>query len=334
MRLRPTLANHTARHPRQRCSALVACALLAVASPACAPVDESDIGDQPGSVESPLPVILIDRGAIRMEALVSGRITRAGSCLYLEHSPGQRALILWADEDVQVVTLDESDWLVNNYTSGMRIREGEMVRGGGGFYPRDANLLALTGVEVPTDCAGPAVQLYEIAKYDPAKPDGIPDPPLHPPSGPSTDDMLLSQAFDEHWDGQRWPRRTIKAIADPREAMFAYVLQDYAGREGDMHAYFCLRGANDDLRNRLTRRFGQLFSDSDCSWNDGGVILSRNGEKAMFIDARIDCSGNRGFCAGFGGATYGNLGAEHGAYRLRSKGDGWEIEKLGLSVVS
>lgn len=334
MRLQPTSANHTEKHPRQRRSALKTCMLVALASPACAPVDEPDIGEQTGSVEPALPVILKDRGSIRMEAIVSGRITRAGSCLYLEQSAGQHALILWADEDVQVATLDESDWLVNNYTSGLRIREGEMVRGSGGFYPRDADLLALTGDELPADCAGPAVQIYEIAKYDAVKPDGIPDPPPPPPSGPSTDNMLLSQAFDEHWDGRRWPKRTIEGVADPREAMFAYVLQDYEGREGDMHAHFCLRGANDDLRNRLTRRFGQLFSDADCSWNDGGVILSRNGEKAMFIDARIDCSGNRGFCAGFGGATYGNLGAEHGAYRLRSKGDGWEIEKLGLSVVS
>lgn len=334
MRLQPTLVIRTVRHTRQRRSALLACVLLSVASPACAPVDESDIGDQPGSVESPLPVILIDRGAIRMEALVSGRITRAGSCLYLEHSPGQRALILWADEDVQVVTLDESDWLVNNYTSGMRIREGEMVRGGGGFYPRDANLLALTGVELPTDCAGPAVQLYEIAKYDPAKPGGIPDPPPPPPPGPSTDDMLLSQAFDEHWDGQRLPKRMIRGIVDPREAMFAYVLQNYKGREGDMHAHFCLRGADENLLASLSRQFGRLFPSDACSWNGPGVVVTATGEKAMFIDARIDCSGNRGFCAGFGGATYGNLGAEHGAYRLRSKGDGWEIEKLGLSVVS
>ena len=54
----------------------------------------------------------------------------------------------------------------------------------------------------------------------------------------------------------------------------------------------------------------------------------------MYIDARIDCSGNRGFCAGSGGATYGNLGAEHGSYRLRRKGGGYEIEKLGVSVIS
>jgi len=308
--------------------------LLAVASPACAPVDESDTGEQPGAVESPLPVILKDRSTIRMEALVSGRITRAGSCLYLEHSPGHLALILWADENVQVATLDEADWLVNNYTSGLRIREGEFVRGGGGFYPRDANLMALTGDEVPADCTGPAVQLYEIAKYDPAKPDGIPDPPPPPALGPSTDDMLLSQAFDEHWDGQRWPRRTIKGIAEPLEAMFTYVLESYEGREGNMHAHFCLRGADEYLRNRLTNRFGALYPEVECSWDDAGVVLTQNGEKAMFIDAKVDCTGNRGFCAGFGGATYGNLGAEHGSYRLRRKGDGWQIEKLGLSVVS
>ena len=62
--------------------------------------------------------------------------------------------------------------------------------------------------------------------------------------------------------------------------------------------------------------------------------LTANGESAMYIDARIDCSGNRGFCAGSGGATYGNLGAEHGSYRLRRKGGGYEIEKLGVSVIS
>lgn len=28
------------------------------------------------------------------------------------------------------------------------------------------------------------------------------------------------------------------------------------------------------------------------------------------------------------------FGAEHGAYRLRRRGDGWEVEKLGISVVS
>jgi len=305
-----------------------------VASPACAPVDESDTGEQPGAVESPLPVILKDRSTIRMEALVSGRITRAGSCLYLEHSPGHLALILWADENLKVATLDEADWLVNNYTSGLRIREGEFVRGGGGFYPRDANLMALTGDEVPADCTGPAVQLYEIAKYDPAKPDGIPDPPPPPPPGPSPDDMLLSRAFDEHWDGQRWPRRTIKGIADPLEAMFTYVLENYEGREGNMHAHFCLRGADENLLASLSRQFRRLFPGDACSWNGPGVVVTATGEKAMFIDARIDCSGDRGFCAGSGGATYGNLGAEHGSYRLRRKRDGWQIEKLGLSVVS
>ncbi|WP_417322369.1 hypothetical protein [Erythrobacter aureus] len=269
-----------------------------------------------------------------METLVSGRITRDGSCLYLEHSPGHLSLILWADEDVQVATLDETDWLVNNYTSGLRIREGEIVRGGGGFYPRDADLMALTGDEVPADCAGPAVQLYNISKYDSAKPDRIPDPLPPQPPGPSTDDMLLSQAFDERWDGQRLPRRTIKGIADPREAMFTYVLQDYKGRERNMRSHFCLRGADEHLLASLSRQFGLLFPGDACSWNGPGVVVTATGEKAMFIDARIDCSGAREFCAGSGGATYGNLGAEHGAYRLRRKGDGWQIEKLGLGVIS
>ena len=114
MRLYLALANQTVNHLRQRRSALIAWVLFAVASTACAPVVEPDISEQPGSEQPSLPVILKDRGTSRMEALVSGRITRAGSCLYLEHLPGQRALILWADEAVQVATLSEADWLVNN----------------------------------------------------------------------------------------------------------------------------------------------------------------------------------------------------------------------------
>lgn len=279
MRSRLTLANHAERHPRQRRNAPISWAMITMASTACAPVLQPDISEQPGSAQPSLPVILKDRGTSRLEALVSGRITRAGSCLDLEHSPGQRALILWADEDVQVATLDETDWLVNYYTSGLRIREGEFVRGGGGFYPRDANLMALTGDEVPADCTVPAVQLYEITKYDPAKPDDIPDPRPPPAPGPSTDDMLLSQAFDKHWDGQRWPRRTIKGIADPLEAMFTYVLESYERREGNMHAHFCLRGADENLRNRLTNRFGALYPEVECSWDDAGVVLTQNGEK-------------------------------------------------------
>jgi len=263
-----------------------------------------------------------------------GRIIRAGSCLYLEHAPGQRALILWGDENVRVARLDETDWLVNNYTSGLRIREGEMVRGGGGFYPPDADLAGLADGEVPADCEGPAVQLHDIAKFDPSKPDGIPDPPPPPPPAPSAQDTLLSQAFDEHWGGQRWPRRMIRNVADPREAMFTYVLETYEGREGDMRSHICLRGADRDLLARLSHRFGPLYPQADCSWSGPGVVLTANGESAMYIDARIDCSGNRGFCAGSGGATYGNLGAEHGSYRLRRKGGGYEIEKLGVSVIS
>lgn len=116
--------------------------------------------------------------------------------------------------------------------------------------------------------------------------------------------------------------------------MFTYILESYEGRPGNMHPHFCLRAANEAAIARLSRRFGPLYPEAACSWSGPGVILTANGERAMYIDAQIDCTGDRGFCAGSGGATYGNLGAEHGAYRLRRKGDGWEIEKLGLSVVS
>lgn len=307
------------------------CSVLAATLSGCLALPEAEIGTDRGGTASSLPVILHDRSGLAMEARMSGKITRAGSCLYLEHAPGQRALILWGDDDVRVARLDDTDWLVNNYTSGLRIREGELVRGGGGLYPPDAAVAGLADGEVPADCEGPAVQLHDIAKFDPSKPGGIPDPP---PPAPSAQDSLLSQAFDERWDGQRWPRRTIRNVADPREAMFAYILENYEGREGNMRGHICLRAAEGGLIARLSQRFGPLHPEAECSWSGAGVVLTANGESGMFVDARIDCSGNRGFCVGSGGATYGNLGAEHGAYRLRSKGGGWEIEKLGASIVS
>lgn len=310
---------------------VIFCSVLALTLSGCLSPPETEIETERGEAASSLPVILHDGSDLAMEARISGRITRAGSCLYLEHAPGQRALILWGDEDVRVARLDETDWLVNNYTSGLRIREGELVRGGGGLYPPDAAVAGLADGEVPADCEGPAVQLHDIAKFDPSKPGGIPDPP---PPAPSAQDSLLSQAFDERWDGQRWPRRTIRNVADPREAMFAYILENYEGREGNMRGHICLRAAEGGLIARLSQRFGPLHPEAECSWSGAGVVLTANGESGMFVDARIDCSGNRGFCVGSGGATYGNLGAEHGAYRLRSKGGGWEIEKLGASIVS
>lgn len=94
MRSRPTLANHAERHPRQRRNAPISWGMITMASTACAPVFQPDISEQPGSAQPSLPAILKDRGTSRLEALVSGRIARAGSCLDLEHSPGQRALIL------------------------------------------------------------------------------------------------------------------------------------------------------------------------------------------------------------------------------------------------
>ena len=173
-------------------------------------------------------------------------------------------MILWGDEDVRVARLDETDWLVNNYTSGLRIREGELVRGGGGFYPPDAAVAGLADGEVPADCKGPDVQLHDIAKFDPSKPGGIPDPPPPPPPAPSAQDSLLSQAFDERWDGQRWPRRTIRNVADPREAMFAYILENYEGREGNMRGHICLRAAEGGLIARLSQRFGPLHPEAEC----------------------------------------------------------------------
>ena len=266
-----------------------------------------------------------------MEALITGTLNRDGNCLYLGLGES-RALVLWADADVRVARLDESDWLVNNYTTGQRFREGDMIRGGGGHYPENADLSQLTRDTVPEGCDGPAVQLYDAKKFDPALPAGVPAPPPPPPPLAPWRSPLLDEAFTYEENGFDGPRRFIPAVADASEAMFIYILQDY--RADNSHK--CLRDANDTLRARLSERFGTLYSGEACADRDGRIVLLANGEQAVSIHAQTDCSriGRLGYCAGAAGGIWANLGAQSQAYRLRRKGDGWEIQKLGIGVIS
>ena len=300
--------------------------LLLVACATPAPEEAAAVTEK-----SDLPVLLRDRSPVRMEALVSGTLIRSGECLYLD-GEGYRALILWGDENVQVARLDGDSWLVNNYTTSVRLREGDMIRGGGGFLPQDGDLSRWTDDAVPASCTGQAVQMYEVRRYDPSTPDGAPPPPPPPPPAPSRS-RLLDDAFAYKPSGYVGPRTLIPKTADALEAMFAFVLSDYSANDGP---HKCLVGADDALRTRLEAKHGTLYPTNACAWNEGGVVLERNGEKAHFIHAQVDCSrtSELGFCAGMGGATYGNLGAHANGYRLRRKGDGWEIEAIGIGVIS
>lgn len=299
---------------------------------ACAP---SALLDEPSQREATvdptsLPTVLRDRSSLAMEALVSGKLTRRGACLYLEHAPGQLALIFWGDDKVRIGSLDVGGWILNNYTTGQRLFEGDMIGGAGGFFPENADLARIAGTSLPPGCEGPAVQLYDVRKIDPSRVDGAPPapPPAPPPPSP-----LLEQAYRDEAGDFAGPRRTIANADDPRKAMFLYILQEYRGWE-DVHK--CLRGADDALRSKLAARTYPLQPEGACGWNDGGVVLEANGERATYIDAEVDCSRLErvGYCAGSAGATYGNLGAEHNAYRLRPKGDGWQVERLGIGTIS
>lgn len=270
-----------------------------------------------------LPVLPQDlRDVPRMEAMLGGMLTRKGDCLYLDTGENEY-LIIWSD-DVRAAQLDDSDWMVNDYTTGQRFREGDMVRGGGGTQPTDADLAAITEPDPPADCIGPAVQFYDVRKYDPASPGGVPEPPPPPPPGPSLIDMARNP------DAPEGPSFTMPGVADPREALFLLLVREFRER-GPEPPVLCLR-ASGNLLARLQARYPALRSEDACHWQDGGVVSVDGGKRAMFLHAEVECEGDR--CFAEGGATYGNLGAEANAYRLERRGDGWRIQQLGIQIMS
>ena len=292
--------------------------------------------DAPSALETAdtvaLPLLLRDRSSLRMEASLTGTLTRQGECLYLA-GEGYRALILWGDADVQVARLDTDGWLVNNYTTSVRLREGDAIRGAGGFLPEDADLSQRTDQRIPASCGGQAVQLYDVRRNDPSVPSRVPSPQSPPPPPPAPwRSPLLGDAFAYDSSGFAGPRRIIPATGDPREALFVYVLQDMRADRN----HKCLSETDDALRVRLSTDFGPLYAGDECEERKGRIVLKENGEQAVSIYAQTDCSrlGRLGFCAGAAGAIWANLGAQSQGYRLRAKQGGWEIELLGIGAIS
>lgn len=312
---------------------LAALAATLTLAAACTTAEQRTTAEEQVGEASPvgLPVLLRDPSSLAMEAIVAGRLTRRGECLYLGYANERYALILWGDADVRVARLDETDWLVNNYTTGQRFREGDMIRGGGGFYSEELSASEITQDSVPEGCDGQALQIYDARKFDPSMPDGVPSPPPPPPA-PSRS-RLLDDAFAYESGGFSGPRRTLSAVASAEEAMFVYVLQDYSKDA----SHKCLRGADDALRMGLQSRFETtLHPESACVDDNGRLVLRANGDQAVSVFAQVDCSrlARLGYCAGAAGGYWANLGAQANAYRLRRKGDGWEVEPLGIGVIS
>jgi hypothetical protein len=125
---------------------------------------------------------------------------------------------------------------------------------------------------------------------------------------------------------------SIAGITNPREALFAHVIESYRKTEQFGRRTICLTQAEEDLVANLDRRFGDIEPESSCGWKDGAVILKASGENALLVHAKVDC--DSGECTGEGGATYGNVGGEGHEYRMRRRGDGWTLRKTGMSWVS
>lgn len=306
-------------------AALGTLALLGCSQPAPDPVTATT--QPPHTAERALPVVLTYADGPALEAIMAGTLRRRGPCLFLD-TGAQPALILWGD-DVRAARLNEDDWLVTNYTTNQRFREGDFLQGAGGSLPESLDLGAVTPEEIPFECErSSAVIFYGVKKADPPnRAGGPPNPPPPPPPPPGIIEQVKNSP-----PAPGFPFITVAGIADPREALFAHVIAEYRDNAQFTQRTICLTDTEGDLVERLNSRFGRIEPDRSCGWKQGGVILQSRGESALFIHAKADCSGRE--CAAEGGATYGNLGGEGHGYRMRRKSDGWTIQKSGIMWIS
>ena len=306
---------------------LLALSLVAACdSPSSEPVPDMT---QPAHMPAEqLPTVLTYPGGPALEALVSGTLRRRGPCLVLD--TGSRSdLILWLD-DVEGVRLNENGWLIIDNSTGQRFREGDYLQGGGGSLPENLDIEAVTPEEMPFECeTGSAIVFYGVrkAKRPETRAGEPPDPPPAPPPPPNVIESVKNQT-----QSPDFPLITLSGVADPREALFVHLIGEYRMADHFQNRTICLVDSVTALVARLDRRFPNIEPDRACGWKDGGVILKRNNESALFLHAKVDCNGKE--CAAEGGGTYGNLGGECSGYVMRRKGDGWTIRKTGLSVVS
>lgn len=273
-----------------------------------------------------LPVLLFDASSAGMEALITGRLRRAGPCLLLDTGEGGN-VILWGSENYRVEEDEIRGWAVM-LPNGDRVGEGDWLRGGGGHYGQSAQDLAT--VNPPAPCAQrEAVQFHSVAAISPpVSEDTAPSAPPIPPPAPTIIDSV--KRGDTPASGA--PQIVIDGIADAREALFFHVISESRTASSGGAFPACLQDADADLVARLNDRLGNVFAASACGWKEGGIILKSTGDRANFFHAHIDCTGK--VCAAEGGRTYGNLGGEGYGYTMHRTVKGWTIERLGISWIS
>ena len=75
------------------------------------------------------------------------------------------------------------------------------------------------------------------------------------------------------------------------------------------------------------------FPASQCSFGVEPIVI-KNGAKAILYTVRVEARDADGILTFWGGAAYGNLGANGTQYRLRPRGEDWEPVPTGTIYVS
>lgn len=281
---------------------------------------------EPGPEQMPALLTQKDLGAI--EAMAAGTLVRRGPCLLLGEGPDE-PVIVW--EDGTHIESSGADEIAVVLNTGIRIAEGDFLKGGGGSLPSSKPISDFTMEPVPEECAvGDAVYVHSIGEVKTISREPVnnrrPKPPPPPPS-PSFLDMVKHANADESR-----PAAVIRGIDDPREALFEHLLASVR-REQEPDKPACLRQVGERMFARLSQKFDDVYRAEECRWNDGGVVLRRNDRGAMLLSARLECDG-RARCAGEGARVSGNLGGEGQGYVLRPVAGGWEIRTMSVSWMS
>jgi hypothetical protein len=286
-------------------------------------------GKLPGAEPYDWPVILTRKRLDAMEASTAGTLVRRGPCFHLSSGP-EEAVILW-EEGTMINPADERGLTVV-LPSGMHIAEGDTLRGRGGNLPTRRPISDFTDEPVPDECAtGNAVQLHSVEIVETARKDTPDDRPPPPPPSPPAPSFL--DTVRRHADAGGAVAGGIRAVDDPREALFMHVLSEIRDVQGRRNAPACLREVDNELFARLSQRFDELYRASECRWIDGGVVLRRDEREAVFVIANLDCDGNER-CVAEGARVSGNLGGEGQGYTLQPVAGGWKIKTVGVSWMS
>lgn len=272
----------------------------------------------------------------------TGTLVRDGQCLFLD-GPRGRALILWRagsrlGQEGDALVVREGPTAARDPAPALVV--GSEITGAGGVQTLTREQISRIAEPDPPESCG--LRVAPLSMIEPGRPrtygvDSVPGagssaPPPPPPPPPRTPPASsLQRTRDPSVEDVGSPHR-IPAVADPREALFAFLIPRYQRSDGHQGKAICLSDTGPELLARLEVRYRGLHPSEACGWREGGVILKKTGEAALFMFAKVDC--HRTKCAAEGGATYGNVGGEGIGYRMLHRGDGWSIQETGVGWIS